>query len=109
MWGFCAIMKTRISISTFRRVSLAYATLLAVNLASADSTNKLSSDIPAALQRIQDQLEEQTRRIDRLYKALGLQLADFEERAAELEKRAREEKALALETIRQVTDQALSG
>ena len=102
-------MKTRISICTPWRASLGYATLLAVNLANADSTNKLSSNIPADLQRIQDQLEEQTRRIDRLYKALGPQLADFEERAAELEKQAREDKALALDTIRQVTDQALSG
>lgn len=66
-------------------------------------------DATAVLQRLQDQLDQQTRRIDRLYNALGPHLAELEERAAEVEKQQREDKALALERIREVKDEDLTG
>jgi WD40 repeat protein len=49
--------------------------------------------------RLQEQLDEQTRRIDRLYKAIGPHLAELEESAAALEKQQQEDKALAMERV----------
>ena len=40
-----------------------------------------------------------TKRVDRLYRALGPQLAEMEERAAALEKQQQEDKALAMERV----------
>lgn len=64
-------------------------------------------DTATALKRLQEQLDEQTKRIDRLYKAIGPHLAELEERAAELDKQQAEDKALALEPIREVADEDL--
>ena len=57
--------------------------------------------------RLRDLLDQQTKRIDRLYKALGPQLAELEERAAEIEKQQAEDTALALGPIREVADESL--
>lgn len=65
-------------------------------------------DTATRIERLQAQLDEQTKRIDRLYQALGPHLAELEERAAEIEKQQAEDKALALERIREVEDESLS-
>jgi len=65
-------------------------------------------DIFATLQRLQEQLDQQTKRLDRLYNAIGPQLAELEERAAAAEKQEQEDKALALEPIREVADENLT-
>jgi WD40 repeat protein len=62
----------------------------------------------SALLRLQDQLDQQTKRIDRLCKAIGPHLAELEERAAEVEKQQQEDKALALEPIREVQAESLT-
>ncbi|HOY59858.1 MAG TPA: hypothetical protein PK640_17210 [Verrucomicrobiota bacterium] len=100
-------MKAQLAILN-RRHWLATAILLAA------STGFLvtAAEVPpqanaAALQRLQEQLDQQTKRIDRLYKAIGPHLAELEERAAEIEKQQAEDKALALEPIREVADEGL--
>jgi WD40 repeat protein len=65
-------------------------------------------DTSASLLRLQEQLDQQTKRIDRLYNALGAHLEELEERAAEVEKQQQEDKALALERIREVRDEGLT-
>jgi len=60
------------------------------------------------VQRLQGQLDEQTKRIDRLYRAIGPHLAELEERAAAVEKQEQEDKALALERIREIRDESLT-
>jgi hypothetical protein len=109
MQEFRENMKTRISVSTFWRVMLPCAVLSAATRPATGATNPPPQEVSAALKQIQAQLDEQTKRIDRLYRAIGPHLADLEERAAALEKQAQEDKALALEIIRRVTDDGLSG
>lgn len=75
-------------------VALAACACFAVAAAEAPSQST-----PAALLRLQDQLDQQTRRIDRLYRALGPHLEEMETRAAEFEKQQQEDKALAMERI----------
>ncbi|MEI6077827.1 MAG: hypothetical protein WCS94_19755 [Verrucomicrobiota bacterium] len=60
------------------------------------------------LLQLRDQLAEQTRRIDRLYRALGPHLEDMEAQAADVEKQQLEDKALALELICEVKDKTLT-
>ena len=74
-------------------------------VAAAESPPQETSVI---LLRLQDQLDQQTKRIDRLYRALGPQLEQMEESAAAFEKQRQEDKALALERIREVKDESLS-
>jgi hypothetical protein len=73
-------------------------------LGAAEATSQETS---SALLRLQDLLDQQTKRIDRLYKALGPHLAEMEERAAAIEKQQAEDKVLALERIREVKDENL--
>lgn len=101
-------MKMRISICASWQIIAACATLLAPTSLRAAATNT-PPQLSTILQGLQGQLDEQTKRIDRLYKAIGPQLAELEERAAALEKQQQEDKALALETICRVTDESLSG
>jgi WD40 repeat protein len=75
---------------------------------AAETTNPPPRDTSATLQRLQEQLDQQTKRLDRLYKAIGPQLAELEERAAAAEKQEQEDKALALEPIREVADESLT-
>ena len=56
-------------------------------------------DTASALLRLQQQLDHQTKRIDRLYRALGPQLEEMEQQAAEFEKQQREDKALVMERV----------
>lgn len=65
-------------------------------------------DTSAVLLRLQKQLDQQTERIDRLYRALGPQLEELEVRAAEFEKQQQEDKALAMERIGEVQDENLT-
>jgi WD40 repeat protein len=82
---------------------------LAIGLGMATAaTNPPPQDTPAALGRLQEQLDQQTKRIDRLYKAIGPHLAELEERAAKVEKQQQEDKALALEQICDVKDESLT-
>src|SRR5690349_8157157 len=101
-------MKTRISIYASCGIIAACATLLAPTLLRAAVTN-IPPQLSTILQGLQSQLDEQTKRIDRLYKAMGPQLTELEERAALLEKQQQEDKALALDTICRVADESLSG
>src|ERR1051326_8128366 len=100
-------MKVRISIGASWRIIVACATLLAPTLLRAADTN-MPPQFSTRLQ-LQSQLDEQTKRIDRLYKAIGPHLAELEERAAALESQQQEDKALGLETISRVADESLSG
>ncbi|MBN2505246.1 MAG: hypothetical protein JXQ71_00990 [Verrucomicrobia bacterium] len=83
-------------------------TLAACAAFAAAAAEAPSRDIPAAVKRLQDQLDEQTRRIDRLYRALGPRLEEMEERAAYIQKQRQEDKALALEQIAEVQDESLT-
>lgn len=65
-------------------------------------------DSSSALLRLQEQLDQQTKRIDRLYRAIGSHLEELEERAAEVEKQQQEDKALGLERICEVKDESLT-
>ena len=65
-------------------------------------------DTASALLRLQQQLDQQTKRIDRLYRAMGPHLEEPEARAAEVEKQQQEDKALALEPIREVQAESLT-
>ena len=58
-----------------------------------------AQDNASTPQRLQDQLDQQTKRIDRLYRALGPHLEELEVRAAEVEKLQQEDKALAMERV----------
>jgi len=64
-----------------------------------------AQDTSAALVRLQEQLDQQIKRIDRLYNAIGPQLAELEERAAEVEKQQQEDKALALGRVWETEDE----
>lgn len=102
-------MKTKTPITLIKcllAVSLAWSAGAGVVVAA---TNPPPPELSTALQRLQQQLDEQTKRIDRLYKAIGPHLTELEERAAEVEKQQQEDKALALEPIREVADESLTG
>lgn len=93
-------MKGSTSLSSIRRLILGCAAL-AVSLGMAsETTNPPPPDTSSALQRPQEQLDQQTKRIDRLYNAIGPQLAELEERAAALEKQQQEDKANCLSPVR---------
>ncbi len=89
-------------------------TLLAQGLIAVDrgqaatTTNASAGDLPGVIQDLQEKLEAQTRRIDRLYRALGPHLEDLEESAAEVEKQQQEDRVLAMERIREVKDESLT-
>jgi WD40 repeat protein len=65
-------------------------------------------DTPIALQKLQEQLDQQTRRLDRLYRALGPHLEEMEERATAFEKQQQEDKALTMERIADIQAPELS-
>jgi hypothetical protein len=66
---------------------------------AAAATHDSPQEPPSALLRLQEQLDQQTKRIDRLYRALGPQLEEMEQQAAEFEKQQREDKALVMERV----------
>lgn len=101
--------RKQIPIGSNRRPLLAVClTLAACICLVASAAEAPAPDSSSALLRVQEQLDQQTKRIDRLYKALGSQLAELEERAAMIEKQQAEDKALALERVREVADESLS-
>ena len=75
-----------------------------VSRADADS-NSPPKDVAVSLLQLQAQLAEQAKRIDRLYSALGPQLAEMEERAAALKEMLEADSALAMKTVAHVTDE----
>ncbi|HQI34162.1 MAG TPA: hypothetical protein PLK87_15900 [Verrucomicrobiota bacterium] len=72
------------------------------------ATNAAPADLAAAVQRLQEQLDEQTKRIDRLYRAIGPQLAEMEDQAAAREKEEQEDKTLALDELARLDHEALT-
>jgi WD40 repeat protein len=101
-------MKTRLHPINRRylvTVCLMLAAATCFTLAAAEAPPQ---DTSAALLRLQDLLEQQTKRIDRLYRAMGPHLEELEARAAEVEKQQQEDKALALERVREVQDESLA-
>lgn len=72
------------------------------------ATNPPITDTAATVLRLQEQLDQQTKRIDRLYEALGPQLADLEERATELKKQTAEDAALKLDTVCKLVELGLT-
>ena len=69
------------------------------------ATNPPTTDTAATLLRLQEQLDQQTQRLDRLYAALGPELDELEKRAAAIRKLAEEDSALKLETVCVLKDQ----
>ncbi len=101
-------MKTPLYILNLRFLlasGIALAACLDFTVAAAETPPQEPS---SALLRLQDLVDQQTKRIDRLYKALGPHLEEMEQRAAEVEKQQQEDKALALERIREVKDESLT-
>jgi WD40 repeat protein len=101
-------MRIPLNSSNRRPLLAACLTLAACTGIAASAAEAPAPDSSSALLRLQEQLDQQTKRIDRLYQAIGPQLAELEERAAALEKQQREDKALALERIREVKDESLT-
>ncbi len=74
-------------------------------MAAADAQVQDSS---ATLLRLQQQLDEQTKRLDRIYRALAPHLEELEAQAAARETQQREDKALAMERIADIEGDDLS-
>jgi hypothetical protein len=92
-------MKTTMSVYPLWRL-IQGCTALAIGIGmAAAASNPPPQDTSAALHRLQEQLDQQTKRIDRLYNAIGPQLAELEERAAAMEKQQQEDKALAMQRV----------
>lgn len=83
-------------------------TLLVCASYAVSAAEAIPQDNSDTLKRLQEQLDEQAKRIDRLYRAIGPHLADLEERAAQNEKQEAEEKTLDLDPISAVTDEKLA-
>ena len=64
-----------------------------------------SQATPATLQRLLEQLDVQTKRIDRLYNAIGPHLPELEERAAAMRKQQEEDTALAMKPVFRAEDE----
>jgi sugar lactone lactonase YvrE len=101
-------MKTLLPALNLQPLPLACLALAACACLGAVAAQPPSQDVSAALQRMQGQLDQQNQRIERLYRALGPHLEELEARAAEAEKREREDKALAMERIADVEAQDFS-
>jgi TolA-binding protein len=82
--------------------------VLAVFSQAAAGSETPSANVAEQLRQLQAQVEEQGKRIDRLYRALGSELEQYEQRAERIEQQQREDKALGLERIREVADEGLT-
>lgn len=100
-------MKTRFPILSLRCLLAACLTLAACTRFAAAAAEGTSQD-NSALLRLPDLLDQQTKRLDRLYRALGPHLEELEERAAEVEKQQQEDKAFAMERIADIEGPGLS-
>ena len=92
-------MKTSLYILNFRPLLAASFVLAACTGFSLLAAEATPQDNSGALLQLQDQLDQQTKRLDRLYKAIGPHLAELEERAATVEKQEQEDKALVMERV----------
>ena len=97
-------MKTLLHILNLRNLPAACLTL-AASICFAAAGAPPPQDSSATLQRLQEQLDQQTKRVDRLYRALGPQLAEMEERAAALNKQQEEDAALAMKPVFRTEDE----
>lgn len=70
--------------------------------------NPAETNTANEIHQLREQLAEQTRRIDRLYDALGPELAEREARAAELKKQTEEDALLKLEMVCTLTNLGLT-
>jgi len=102
-------MKTLLHILSLRNLPATCLTLAASISFAVAAGAPPSQETSATLQRLQEQLDQQTKRVDRLYRAIGPHLQELEERAASLEKQEREDKELATELICKVEDESLTG
>ena len=68
------------------------------------ATNSSPGEVAPALLWLQDQLDLQTKRLDRLYRALGPQLEEMEQQAAAFEKQQQEDKGLAMGRVWETRD-----
>lgn len=89
-------------------VTLAMIALSPAGCPAAEEKNKSSADTSPEVRQLRQQLTEQTKRIDRLYDALGPQLQEMEERAAELKKQQEEDTQLKLEMVCTLVGQGLT-
>ena len=100
--------KTLLHTFNLQRLPLPCLALAACACFGSVAAQQPPQDVPAALQRMQDQLDHQNQRIERLYRALGPNLEELEARAAEFEKQQREDKTLAMERIADIEAPDLS-
>jgi small-conductance mechanosensitive channel len=89
-------------------VTLAMIALSPAGHAAAEEKNKSSADTSSEVRQLREQLTEQTKRIDRLYDALGPELQEMEQRAAELKKQQEEDTQLKLEMVCTLVGQGLT-
>jgi WD40 repeat protein len=101
-------MKTPLHLINLRHLMTAGVALAASTCFTVAAAEAPAQDNASTSQRLQDQLDQQTKRIDRLYRALGPHLEELEVRAAAVERQEQEDKALALERIREVKDESLT-
>src|SRR5262245_29838608 len=108
-------MKTRLQqflillwVAAFLLVPIAQ-TISNATAAEIAPTNGIPMNIAEELRRFREEIEEQGRRIDRLYRALGPHMKELEARAARQKQQDEEDKLLALERIVDTADQGLSG
>lgn len=97
---------------TFKRgiqwsCNLMLALPLMINGQTANTTN--DTNVVVEIHQLREQLDLQTRRIDRLYRALGPHMEELEAEAAELEKQQQGDKSLSLEPVCEIKDESLSG
>ncbi|HEV2437182.1 MAG TPA: hypothetical protein VG077_14410 [Verrucomicrobiae bacterium] len=74
----------------------------------AGTGNHAAPDSADEIRQLREQLAEQTKRLDRLYDALGPELPEMEARAAELKKQHAEDAALALKEVFRSKDEAFN-
>ena len=101
-------MKTPSRIFNFRSLLAASVVLAACPGFTLLAAEPPPPDTASALLRLQQQLDQQTLRIDRLYRALGPNLEELEARAAVLKKQQEEDASLAMERIADVEAQDFS-
>ena len=75
---------------------------ICLNLAAAEPP---PPDTSSTLRRLQEQLDQQTKRIDRLYEAIGPQLAEMEERATAMRKQREEDAVLVMKPVFRSADE----
>jgi WD40 repeat protein len=74
----------------------------------AGTGNPAAPDSADEIRQLREQLAEQTKRLDRLYDALGPELPEMEARAAELKQQHAEDAALALKEVFRSKDEAFN-